>query len=112
VFQRMLWDTAVAIDPNARTARDSLFANPVAIPGGLAGFFQKAGLMAVEEQSLTIRMDYANFEDYWQPFLGGISSLPVASSRTMVTSRCCRSCGIVAAERGVIGIRGRRLAPR
>jgi SAM-dependent methyltransferase len=71
VFQRMLWDTAVAIDPNARVARDSLFANPVAIPGGLAGFFRAAGLVEVEEQSLTIRMDYANFEDYWQPFLGG-----------------------------------------
>ena len=71
VFQRMLWDTAVAIDPNARVIRDSLFANPVAIPGGLAGFFQEAGLVEVEEQSLTIRMDYANFEDYWQPFLGG-----------------------------------------
>jgi hypothetical protein len=27
--------------------------------------------VAVEERSLTIRMDYANFEDYWQPFLGG-----------------------------------------
>ena len=71
VFQRMLWDTAVAIDPNARVARDSLFANPVAIPGGLAGFFRQAGLVEVEEQSLTIRMDYANFEDYWQPFLAG-----------------------------------------
>lgn len=71
VFQRMLWDTAVAIDPNARVARDSLFANPVAIPGGLAGFFREAGLVDVEEKSLTIRMDYANFEDYWQSFLGG-----------------------------------------
>jgi SAM-dependent methyltransferase len=71
VFQRMLWDTAVAIDPNARVARNSLFANPVAIPGGLSGFFREAGLVAVEEQSLTIRMEYANFEDYWQPFLGG-----------------------------------------
>src|SRR5262245_17271032 len=71
VFQRILWDTAVAIDPNARTARDSLFANPVAIPGGLARFFHDAGLADVETQSLTIRMDYANFEDYWHPFLGG-----------------------------------------
>ena len=71
VFQRMLWDTAVAIDPNARVARDSLFANPVAIPGGLAGFFHEAGLVDIETQSLTIRMDYADFEDYWQPFLGG-----------------------------------------
>ena len=71
VFQRMLWDTAVAIDPNARVARDSLFANPVAIPGGLAAFFHDAGLGDVETQSLTIRMDYENFEDYWQSFLAG-----------------------------------------
>ena len=71
VFQRMLWDTAVAIDPNARVARDSLFANPVAIPGGLAGFFRASGLEDVQTESLTIRMDYENFEDYWQPFLGG-----------------------------------------
>jgi len=71
VFQRMLWDTAVAIDPNARVARDSLFANPVAIPGGLADLFHDAGLQDVEMESLTIRMDYTNFEDYWQPFLSG-----------------------------------------
>jgi SAM-dependent methyltransferase len=71
VFQRMLWDTAVAIDPGARAARDSLFANPVAIPGGLAGYFDEAGLENIRTQSLTIRMDFMNFEDYWQPFLGG-----------------------------------------
>ena len=71
VFQRMMWDTAVAIDPNARVARDSLFANPVAIPGGLAGFFHEAGLEDVETGSLTIRMDYAGFEDYWQSFQTG-----------------------------------------
>jgi len=68
VFQRMLWDTAVAIDPDARVIRDSLFANPVAIPGGLAGFFRDAGLEDVETKSLTIRMDYADFEDYWRSF--------------------------------------------
>jgi ubiquinone/menaquinone biosynthesis C-methylase UbiE len=71
VFQRMMWDTAVAIDPNARSARDSLFANPVAIPGGLAGFFHDAGFENVETRSVTIRMDFENFQDYWQPFLGG-----------------------------------------
>jgi hypothetical protein len=71
VFQRMMWDTAVAIDPNARVARDSLFANPVAIPGGLAGFFHDAGIENVETESITIRMDYENFEDYWGSFQTG-----------------------------------------
>ena len=71
VFQRMMWDTAVAIDPNARVARNNLFANPVAIPGGLAGFFNEAGVTKIDTQSVTIRMDYENFEDYWQSFQGG-----------------------------------------
>src|ERR1700704_5033913 len=71
VFQRMLWDNAVAIDPNARVSRNNLFANPVAIPGGLAGFFNEAGVTKIDTQSVTIRMDYENFEDYWQSFQGG-----------------------------------------
>ena len=71
VFQRMMWDTAVAIDPNARVARDSLFANPVAIPGGLAGFFSDAGIANVETESITIRMDYESFDDYWESFQTG-----------------------------------------
>jgi SAM-dependent methyltransferase len=71
MFQRMMFDTAVAIDPNARRARDSLFANPVAIPGGLAGFFGDAGIENVETQSITIRMDYRSFDDYWESFQTG-----------------------------------------
>ena len=71
VFQRMMWDTAVAIDPNARVARDSLFANPVAIPGGLAGFFGEAGIENVKTESITIRMDYEDFHDYWGSFQTG-----------------------------------------
>jgi SAM-dependent methyltransferase len=69
VYQRMFFDTAVAIDPNARTIRDRMFANPVVMPGGLAGFFQEAGLVAIEERSLSIQMDYVSFEDYWRSFL-------------------------------------------
>jgi SAM-dependent methyltransferase len=71
VFQRMMWDTAVAIDPNARIARDSLFANPVAIPGGLAGFFGEAGIENIKTESVTIRMDYESFDDYWGSFQTG-----------------------------------------
>jgi len=71
VFQRMLWDTAAQIDPEARATRDRLFSAPLTLPGGLPKLFRDAGLTKVELQSLTIRMDFANFGDYWQPFLGG-----------------------------------------
>ena len=33
--------------------------------------FTAVGLAQVERASITIRMDYANFADYWQPLCGG-----------------------------------------
>lgn len=71
VFQRMFWDTAAGIDPGAGRARDRLFSGPLALPDGLPDLFGNSGLADVERHSLTIRMDYANFEDYWLPLHGG-----------------------------------------
>jgi SAM-dependent methyltransferase len=71
VFQRMLWDTASILDPDARATRDRLFTTPLVLPDGLANLFRDGGLRDIERRSLTIRMDFADFEDYWQPFLGG-----------------------------------------
>jgi SAM-dependent methyltransferase len=71
IFQRLLWDTAAAIDPRARATRDRIFANPLVLPEGLLTLFRAVGLSDVERSSLTIRMDFADFEDYWQPFQGG-----------------------------------------
>jgi SAM-dependent methyltransferase len=71
VYQRLFWDTAAGIDPDAAAARDRLFAAPLALPDGLLRLFAEAGLDAVERTSLTIRMDYADFADYWKPLLGG-----------------------------------------
>jgi len=71
VYQRMLWDTAAMIDPQAGRTRDRLFSNPLSTPDGLEALWQTAGLINIEVGSLTIRMDYANFDDYWEPLLGG-----------------------------------------
>lgn len=71
VFQRLLWDTAAVLDPEARATRDRLFTAPLVLPEGLPALFHGNGLKDIERRSLTIRMDFANFEDYWQPFLGG-----------------------------------------
>jgi len=71
VYQRLFWDTAAGIDPTAARARDRLFSGALALPDGLPDLFARAGLVDVECASLTIRMDYANFGDYWQPLLGG-----------------------------------------
>lgn len=71
VYQRLLWDTAAALDPVAAKTRDKIFSNPLALPDGMANLWRAAGLARVERQSLTVRMDFANWDDYWQPLLGG-----------------------------------------
>src|SRR5215475_3650902 len=71
VYQRIFWDTAAGIDANAAAARDKLFSGALALPDGLTALFASTGLAQVERTSITIRMDYANFEDYWRPLGGG-----------------------------------------
>jgi len=71
LFHRLFWDTAAGIDPNAIARRARLFSAKPALPGGLRDLFVAAGLGRIEESLITIRMDYANFDDYWRPLLGG-----------------------------------------
>lgn len=71
LFQRLFWDTAAGLDPAAGAARDRLFSSPLAMPDGLPLLWREAGLEAVERGSITIRMDFAGFADYWEPLLGG-----------------------------------------
>src|SRR5215467_8972865 len=71
VYQRIFWDTAAGCDSRAGHARDRLFSAPLALPDGLPRLFESAGLDRVERTSITIRMDYANFDDYWKPLCGG-----------------------------------------
>jgi SAM-dependent methyltransferase len=67
VYQRLCWDTSAVLDPAAAQVRDRLFSHPLALPDGLLGLWRQAGLVQVERGSLTIRMDYADFADYWEP---------------------------------------------
>jgi SAM-dependent methyltransferase len=71
VWQRLFWDSAAGIDPKAGAERDRLFSAALALPDGLVDLFRRAGLAEIVRHSLTIRMDYAAFDDYWSPLLGG-----------------------------------------
>jgi hypothetical protein len=70
----LFWDTASGIDPRAADARDRLFSGALALPNGLPKLFDAAGLIEVQRGSLTIRMNYENFDDYGQPLLGWAGS--------------------------------------
>jgi SAM-dependent methyltransferase len=71
VFQRLFWDTAAGVDPSATIVRDRLFSHPLGLADGLPRLWASAGFSGIESASLTIRMDYRDFDDYWEPLLGG-----------------------------------------
>lgn len=66
-YQRIFWDTAAARDPEADAARARHYAAALTWPGELEAAFAAAGLRSVVAGSLTIRMVYASFADYWDP---------------------------------------------
>jgi SAM-dependent methyltransferase len=66
-YQRLFWDTAAALDPAADAARGRHYAAALTWPGELEAAFAEAGLRDVAAASLTMRMVYANFADYWEP---------------------------------------------
>lgn len=66
-YQRLFWDTAAARDPAAATARARHYAAALTWSGELEEAFSRAGAHDILATSLTMRMDYENFEDYWAP---------------------------------------------
>src|SRR6266404_3005625 len=73
--QRMLWDTAAALDEAAAEARDRTMGRPIYAPGAMARMWAEAGLTDIDQRSLMIRMDFADFADYWAPFASGEGAL-------------------------------------
>ena len=67
---RMFWDTACAVDPGAKEARDRYCAHPFTRPGKLMSIWRELGLEAIEGAEMTVRFEFERFADYWQPMLG------------------------------------------
>jgi SAM-dependent methyltransferase len=67
---RHFWDAAIALDGDARVLDEgSRF--PIAEPGALTGAFESAGLTQVTTHAIDVPTHFADFDDLWQPFLGG-----------------------------------------
>jgi ubiquinone/menaquinone biosynthesis C-methylase UbiE len=73
--QRMLWDTAAALDKAAAEARDRTMGRPVYAHGALTRMWAAAGLAEIDQRSLMIRMELSDFADYWEPFASGEGAL-------------------------------------
>ena len=70
VANRMFFDTAAALDPEAARRRAVNYTRPMTRPGELAAAWRSAGFLDVTETVLGIRMEFASFADYWAPYLG------------------------------------------
>jgi len=89
---RLFWDTARELDPDV----DDESRRPGTRAGHLAELFGAAGLRDVEEATLSVRLEHATFEAWWEPFTRGVgpAGAYVASldedRRTDLRDRCRR----------------------
>ena len=72
---RYFWDAAASLDSAAaRLHEGTRF--PVCEPSALKAAFEEAGLTEVGTTSLDVLAAFADFDDYWRPFLGGQGPAP------------------------------------
>ena len=67
---RRFWDAAIALDP-AATSLDEGVRFPICDPKELARVFHGVGLRSVETAHIDQPIAFRDFDDYWEPFLGG-----------------------------------------
>jgi SAM-dependent methyltransferase len=72
---RTFWDAAVSLDPAAATLHEGA-RFPLCQPSALKAAFEQAGLTQVDTTALDLEARFVDFEDYWQPFLGGQGPAP------------------------------------
>ncbi len=68
---RIFWDAVVALDPGAQRLHQGNM--PLCREGELAALWIQSGFQEVEETSLDISTRFSSFDDYWSPFLAGVS---------------------------------------
>ncbi len=74
-FLRYFWDAACQIDPSSKDLDEGI-RFPICNPENLSQEFLKAGLLEVESTFLDIETVFKDFDDYWNPFLGGQGPAP------------------------------------
>jgi ubiquinone/menaquinone biosynthesis C-methylase UbiE len=70
VANRIFFDTAAMLDPKANERRARNYTRPMTRPGELAKAWLAAGFNDVVETTVSIRMEYSSFDDYWAPYVG------------------------------------------
>jgi SAM-dependent methyltransferase len=72
---RSYWDAAGRLGLRA-PGQDHAERFPICQPDALGAAWRDAGLRQVDVEAIEITMHFADFADYWQPFLGGQGPAP------------------------------------
>jgi len=70
VANRILYDTAAAIDEEGQQRRARNYTRPMTRPGELTAAWRAAGFANIRETMLCIRMEFSAFDDFWTPLTG------------------------------------------
>jgi SAM-dependent methyltransferase len=112
---RVFWGTAVELDPAAE-ALDEGHRFPLCTPAALERLWRHAGLIDVVSSGIEVGTPFQDFDDYWQPFLGGQGPAPayVASldARRLEALREALRNRLATRPGGVGGLRARAWAVR
>jgi SAM-dependent methyltransferase len=74
-LMRYFWDAAVELDPDASKLAEGL-RFPICQPPALVALLDEAGLRDVESRAIDVPTTFRDFDDYWNPFLGGQGPAP------------------------------------
>ena len=89
------WNAARELDPGVHDESDL----PGARRGHLRQLFEAAGIGQVEESSLESKVEHPTFEDWWEPFTGGVGPAGAyvasldAQAREALRERCAALLG-------------------
>ena len=112
---RQFWDAAVALDPAAAPLHEGA-RFPLCQPQRLHETFVAAGLARVETTALDLSARFVDFDDYWQPFLGGQGPAPAyamsLSDARREALRARLASTLQAGADGSIGLQARAWAVR
>lgn len=74
-MMRYFWDAAIELDP-AALEFDEAARFAICNPDALRDLFSGAGLVNLEIRAIEVATVFADFDDYWMPFLGGGAPAP------------------------------------